>query len=635
MMAEDDDQGQDDWDDLTSSIAQGLAELSDAEDTPQGVSAPTESFDPDEVDFGGPGWLNSLRLVQGWLRLPSEIDRAAMLRDPVSAAVEVVTALGGGEASEWLSTEGGVPTLTLAGADLLATRVASATTLQGAFAEALEENSLKRATEIWAEQWEEEELRDPDGNAEPVRATTTSWPISQFADSARKGQLNLNPTYQRGDVWSTTQSRQLIESILRGIPLPSVILLRAEKSTKGLYEVVDGKQRMTAILRFMGKHPEALRVIKEQQSLLPDEIQLEKLFAEDYRKFKKVWKTHFSERLTATMEAQLYFPFSLAVEKKIPRSLSPFASKYYYEVKNESITIGDRRETIEDVFETMSYYRIPLIEYIDANPRQIHEVFNLYNKQGKHLNAEEIRNALYHELDIMRLLLVASGDSDQVDILAPYLRDEGRQRAVQLGEMLTAYRFGVSRYKRTKVLSWLTAWIMQPMLKEDGKLQVRSTAKHIDELLLAVERRADHPLRSQERLRMLLDDLHTCIEVHQACASWDGKFKDDGTGKKWQELQLMGSLVGVFLMSILREDLPDFLEAHHQAIMEFTSANPRPNKTQNSTQWGYIGTIALGLIEVVGLDHSALEQALYDRFRVNCLPTLRAARMSYEPEKAR
>ena len=623
------------WEDLTSSIAQGLAELSLVEETPRGFKSPTGSFEPEDVEFDGPGWLHSLHVVQGWLRLPSQITPDAIVEDPIAVASELVTSLGGGSVTDLLLTDGGIPKLTLQGADLIATRVASAVSLQQSFAEALEEGSRDRATEIWAELWEEEELRDPDLDAEPVRAKTTSWPINQFADRARKGQLNLNPTYQRGDVWSPTQSRQLIESILRGIPLPSVILLRAQQGAgKGIYEVVDGKQRLTAILRFMGQHPEAIGSVNSQQGLIPDEVGLERMFREDYRKFKRLWKTHFSERLTAPREAELYFPFSLAAERKLPTSLKPFAGKYYCEIKEESVTIGERVETIEEVFETVSEYLIPLIEYIDAKPRQIHEVFKLYNKQGKHLNAEEIRNALYHELDIMRLLLVTSGDSEQFDILADYLDAEERKMASEIGEILTNYRFGVSRYRRTKLLSWLTAWIMQPMLKADGRLQVRSTAKHIDELLLSVEREADHPLRSRRRLRQLLCDIHACVEAHQPCASWDDAFKDDKDGRKWQELQLVASLVGVFLMNVVQDDVIDLLEAHHDAILEFTASHHRPEKTQNATQWGYIGTVSLGLLDVVGLDQGRLDAELVERFGVSCLPTLRAARASFGPERS-
>ena len=76
------------------------------------------------------------------------------------------------------------------------------------------------------------------------------------------------------------------------------------------------------------------------------------------------------------------------------------------------------------MFELATDYMIPLIEYSRATQKQIHEVFNLYNKQGKHLNAEEIRNVVFHDIDFMRALLVVSGDNQDVAAVAPFLQSE-------------------------------------------------------------------------------------------------------------------------------------------------------------------------------------------------------------------
>ena len=97
---------------------------------------------------------------------------------------------------------------------------------------------------------------------EPVAAKADVWPIYQLT----KKSPNLTPSYQRGDVWKISERQSLIESILRGVPLPSVILLRTGPSSA--HEVVDGKQRLTAILRFVGKHPVALRRIDEKSEEL-------------------------------------------------------------------------------------------------------------------------------------------------------------------------------------------------------------------------------------------------------------------------------------------------------------------------------------------------------------------------------
>ena len=106
---------------------------------------------------------------------------------------------------------------------------------------------------------------------------------------------------------------------------------------------------------------------------------------------------------------------------------------------------------------------------------------------------------------------------------------------------------------------------------------------------------------------------------------------DDGDGKKWQELQLVASLVGVFLLSVMSDDVPDLLEDRHAGLVDFTSRHLRPEKTQNKTQWGFIGKVSLGIVDVMGIDLGELETALLDRYGVSCLPTLMAAALHYKP----
>lgn len=68
--------------------------------------------------------------------------------------------------------------------------------------------------------------------------------------------LDMNPEYQRGDVWGATRQKNLWFSLLGGIPIPSIILNSRLESdfdgpTQYSYGVIDGKQRITAILAFV------------------------------------------------------------------------------------------------------------------------------------------------------------------------------------------------------------------------------------------------------------------------------------------------------------------------------------------------------------------------------------------------
>jgi len=60
--------------------------------------------------------------------------------------------------------------------------------------------------------------------------------------------IKLDPDFQRHSVWSEKQKSELIESILMGIPLP---LIYVKEDDKGVYIIVDGRQRLTTLFDFM------------------------------------------------------------------------------------------------------------------------------------------------------------------------------------------------------------------------------------------------------------------------------------------------------------------------------------------------------------------------------------------------
>ena len=62
-------------------------------------------------------------------------------------------------------------------------------------------------------------------------------------------ELVINPQYQRLFRWSNEQKSRLIESILLGIPIPSLFTY---ETTDRRWELVDGLQRMSTVLEFAG-----------------------------------------------------------------------------------------------------------------------------------------------------------------------------------------------------------------------------------------------------------------------------------------------------------------------------------------------------------------------------------------------
>lgn len=77
----------------------------------------------------------------------------------------------------------------------------------------------------------------------------TDWTTETMARQLEKGNIDLNPSFQRRDAWSEQEKSRLIESLMLGFPVPPIILAE-NKQKKNSYLVIDGKQRLLSIRRF-------------------------------------------------------------------------------------------------------------------------------------------------------------------------------------------------------------------------------------------------------------------------------------------------------------------------------------------------------------------------------------------------
>ncbi len=86
-------------------------------------------------------------------------------------------------------------------------------------------------------------------NPKLIRVDTKTFSIGQMNDLIERGDVDLSPDFQRGFVWNDiTRKSRLIESLLLRIPIPVFYFAQDEE---GLFQVVDGVQRLTVISSFM------------------------------------------------------------------------------------------------------------------------------------------------------------------------------------------------------------------------------------------------------------------------------------------------------------------------------------------------------------------------------------------------
>jgi uncharacterized protein with ParB-like and HNH nuclease domain len=66
----------------------------------------------------------------------------------------------------------------------------------------------------------------------------------------RDDKLYVNRRYQRKLVWTLEEKQKLIESVLKKYPVPALLIAEREE-VPGSFEIIDGLQRLHAIVSFV------------------------------------------------------------------------------------------------------------------------------------------------------------------------------------------------------------------------------------------------------------------------------------------------------------------------------------------------------------------------------------------------
>jgi len=82
---------------------------------------------------------------------------------------------------------------------------------------------------------------------------TRNYSIRDFEEWDDRGELTLQPKFQRRDVWSDKARSYLIDTIIRGKPIPKIYMRQSlnAKTRRTRREIVDGQQRLHTVLSFL------------------------------------------------------------------------------------------------------------------------------------------------------------------------------------------------------------------------------------------------------------------------------------------------------------------------------------------------------------------------------------------------
>src|SRR5215467_276460 len=96
-----------------------------------------------------------------------------------------------------------------------------------------------------------DQVLEESDEAVPVKYSITSYgvdyPVDSLVSRVMAGDI-IVPKFQRGYVWSLREASRFVESLLLGLPVPSIFLSKETASQKLL--VIDGQQRLLTLRYF-------------------------------------------------------------------------------------------------------------------------------------------------------------------------------------------------------------------------------------------------------------------------------------------------------------------------------------------------------------------------------------------------
>lgn len=78
-----------------------------------------------------------------------------------------------------------------------------------------------------------------------------SLPVQTLYTYYRANRFRVNRRYQRKLVWNVEEKQRLIDSLLKGLPVPLLLVAEIDPPPEAPYELIDGMQRLNAIFSFI------------------------------------------------------------------------------------------------------------------------------------------------------------------------------------------------------------------------------------------------------------------------------------------------------------------------------------------------------------------------------------------------
>lgn len=171
---------------------------------------------------------------------------------------------------------------------------------------------------------------------------STKLTVSEFYDNYKLGKYNFDATYQRkSNVWAEDKKAFLIDSILKNYPIPAIFMRPiVDERGKTRYDIVDGKQRLQAIISF----------------------------------------------IEGFVSLTSYFSDDIFISDEIREIAETISGKTFDEIK---------RENASDYIKQFWTYTLQIEYLYEDDIDLVSSAFDRLNRNGEPLNPQELRNAKY------------------------------------------------------------------------------------------------------------------------------------------------------------------------------------------------------------------------------------------------
>jgi len=241
---------------------------------------------------------------------------------------------------------------------------------------------------------------------------TETWTIERLIDFLEKDKIDLSPPYQRNFIWSKSDQKELINSIIeKKYPIPNFFLRYDDERKK--YEMVDGQQRTRTIYGFFKSNIRG--VIKElDDPVLKEFLEFELTFV-------------FIDEVDENESIEEFY----ARVNKTGRKLNKpelYKAEYFY---TEFLALNEELAGCEefaklDIFTATSINRMNDIDFVSELVALL--VFGISDKKDKVIDLYENDISLNQKEDIKTRFRSILTIVNLLDLVYPIRKSRFRQR---------------------------------------------------------------------------------------------------------------------------------------------------------------------------------------------------------------